>query len=68
MTAILKILAVLSSLVTTIFVLVESVRRGLIIASVIFGVVKIIVVILFAALLLLILYLLLTNQSSPKQS
>ena len=62
MTAILKILAMLTSLATTILVIVASVRQGLIIAWTIFGIVKIIVVVLFVALLLLILYLLLTTK------
>ncbi|MGH9767598.1 MAG: hypothetical protein ACREAB_09215 [Blastocatellia bacterium] len=69
MTAILKILALLTSLVTTILVIVQSVRQGLIIAWTIFGIVKIVVVVLFVALLLMILYLLLTkNRSTPDNS
>jgi hypothetical protein len=62
MTAILKLLSLLASLVTTILVIVASVRQGLIIAWAIFGVVKIIIVVIFVALLLLILYLLLTQK------
>ncbi|MCG3159948.1 MAG: hypothetical protein JMDDDDMK_00974 [Acidobacteria bacterium] len=66
MAVILKILAVLTSLVTTVLIIVTGVRQGLMIALTIFGVVKIIVVVLFAALLLLILYLLLTTKrTSP---
>ncbi|MGE0133323.1 MAG: hypothetical protein AB7U82_35035 [Blastocatellales bacterium] len=68
MAAILKTLALLTSLVTTILVIVTSVRQGLMIALTIFGVVKIIVVVLFAALLLLILYLLLTTQRTSPES
>jgi hypothetical protein len=69
MTAILKILGILASLATTILVILESVRGGLIIASTILGIVKAIVIVLFAALLLLILYFLLTtNKTSPNQS
>jgi len=63
MTAILKILALLTSLATTILVIVASVRQGLIIVWAIFSVVKIVVVVLFVALLLVILYLLLTKKS-----
>jgi hypothetical protein len=63
MTAILKILALLMSLATTILVTVASVRQGLIIVWAIFSVVKIVVVVLFVALLLVILYLLLTKKS-----
>jgi len=68
MAAILKILAVLTSLATTALVIAESVRGGLIIVSAIFGIAKVVVIVVFAALLLLILYFLLTTQSSPKQS
>jgi hypothetical protein len=68
MAAILKILAVLTSLVTTILVIVTGVRQGLMIALTIFGVVKIIVVVLFLALLLLILYSLLTTQNTSPRS
>jgi hypothetical protein len=63
MTAILKILALLTSLATTILVIVASVRQGLIIAWAIFSVIKIVVVVLFITLLLVILYLLLTKKS-----
>jgi hypothetical protein len=66
MATILKIIAVLTSLATTILVIVEGVKGGLIIASTIFGIVRLIVIVLFAALLLLILYSILTAQSSPK--
>jgi hypothetical protein len=65
MTAILKLLALLTSLATTILVIIASVRQGLIIAWAIFSVVKIVVVVLFVALLLLILYFLLTTKSDP---
>ena len=65
MTAILKLLALLTSLATTILVIIASVRQGLIIAWAIFSVVKIVVVVIFVALLLLILYSLLTTKSDP---
>lgn len=58
-----KILAVITSIVTTAIVTVESVRRGLIIASTIFGIVKIIVIVLFFAILAIILYLLLKDTA-----
>jgi hypothetical protein len=68
MTAILKLLALLTSLATTVLVVVASVRQGLIIAWAIFTVVKFVVVVIFVALLLLILYLLLTQKkASPEQ-
>ena len=66
-TGILKILALLTSLATTVLVIISSVRQGLIIAWTIFSVIKIIIVVLFVSLLLLILYLLLTtNRSTPE--
>ena len=58
-----KILAVITSIVTTAIVTVESVRRGLIVASTIFGIVKIIVIVLFFAILAIILYLLLKDAT-----
>jgi hypothetical protein len=68
MTAILKVLALLASLATTILVIVASVRQGLIIAWAIFSVVKIVVVVLFVALLLVVLYLLLTKKRATPES
>lgn len=66
MAFIFKIFAILTSIVTTVFLTVESVRRGLLIASTILGVVKIIVIVAFFAVLLLILYLLLrTEKTAP---
>jgi hypothetical protein len=65
MATILKLLALLTSLVSTVLVIVSSVRQGLIIAWAIFSVVKIIIVVIFVALLLLILYLLLTQKKVP---
>jgi hypothetical protein len=65
MTAILKILALLTSLASTVLVIVASVRQGLIITWAIFSVVKIVVVVLFVALLLMILYFLLTQKKVP---
>lgn len=65
MAFILKILAVLTSLATTVLLTVAGVRSGLFVAATIFGLVKLIVIVLFCALLLLILYLLL---SSPKKT
>ncbi len=56
-----KLLAVLASMVTTVLLAAESLRRGLLIASTIFGVIKIIVIFLFFAVLAVILYLLLKD-------
>jgi hypothetical protein len=67
MTGILKILALLTSLATSILVIIASVRQGLIIAWAIFSFVKIVVVVVFVSLLLLILYLLLTHKKSSPE-
>ncbi|MGE0885080.1 MAG: hypothetical protein AB7P14_16160 [Blastocatellales bacterium] len=61
-----KILALITSLVTTALVVVESVRRGLLIATTIFGLVKIIVIFLFFTVLAVILYLLLKDAFRSK--
>lgn len=65
-----KVFAILTSMVTTALLVAESLRRGLLIASTIFGVIKIIVIFLFFAILAVILYLLLKdtfrNQSAEE--
>jgi len=61
-----KLLAVITSLVTTILLMVESVRRGLLIATTLFGIIKIITIFLFFAILAVILYLLLKDVSRSK--
>jgi hypothetical protein len=58
----LKILATIASIISTAIVLIESLRRGLFLASIIFSIAKIAVILLFSALLLIILYLLLTSR------
>ncbi len=65
MTAFLKLLALLTSIATTVLVIVSGARRGLMIFWTIFGILKVAVVVIFVALLLLILYLLLTKKSAP---
>jgi hypothetical protein len=65
MALILKLIGLLASVLTTIFLIVEGVRGGLLIISTIFGIVKIIVILTFLALLLIIFYLLLTSDRSP---
>lgn len=65
MAFILKILAILTSLATTVLLTVVSLRSGLFLVATIFGLVKIIVIVLFAALLLLIFYLLLSSRPKP---
>ena len=64
MAFIFKILATLTSIVATVFVTVESVRGGLLVASAVFATIKIIVFLLFFALLALVLYLLLARPKS----
>ncbi|MDX2034769.1 MAG: hypothetical protein SF339_29110 [Blastocatellia bacterium] len=57
-----KIFSTLLSLVATAFALVESVRRGLFIASAIFAIAKVIVFLVFCLVLLFLLYTLLTSK------
>ena len=65
MSWILKIFGTIASIAATLFVIVESIRRGLFFASIIFSIAKIVIILLFSTLLLIILYMLLT---SPKAS
>jgi hypothetical protein len=65
MALILKLIGLVASVLTTIFLIVEGVRGGLLIISTIFGIVKIIVILTFLALLLIIFYLLLTSDRRP---
>jgi hypothetical protein len=65
MALILKLIGLLASVLTTIFLIVEGVRGGLLIISTIFGIVKIIVILTFLALLLIIFYLLVTSDRRP---
>ncbi len=61
-----KLVATVASIVTTLLLAAESLRRGLIVASTIFGIVKIIVMFLFFAVLAVILYLLLKDSFRAK--
>lgn len=61
-----KLIATIVSIVTTLLLVTESVRRGLIVATTIFGLVKIIVFVLFLSVLAVILYLLLKDAFRPK--
>ena len=63
MTLILKILTLLTSLLTTVFLIIKGVQSGLLIVSTIFGIVKIIVIMAFCSLLVLIFYLLLASKN-----
>lgn len=57
-----KIFSTLLSLVAAVFALVESIRRGLFLASAIFAIAKVVVFLVFCGLLLLVLYMLLTSK------
>lgn len=61
-----KLIATIASIATTALLVAESVRRGLIVATTIFGIVKIIVIFLFLAVLAVILYLLLKDSFRTK--
>jgi hypothetical protein len=65
MALILKILALISSLVSTIYLIVWGVRSGLLIIATIFGLVKIIILLAFFTLLVYIFYLMLPSKNSP---
>jgi hypothetical protein len=70
MALILKILALISSLVSTIYLIVWGVRSGLLIIATILGLVKIIIILAFFILLVYIFYLMLPSKDrpSPKES
>jgi hypothetical protein len=70
MALILKILALISSLLSTIYLIVWGVRSGLLIIATILGLVKIIIILAFFALLVYIFYLMLPSKDrpSPKKS
>lgn len=61
---VLKLVASLVSLATTLLLLAESARRGLLVLTTIFGVLKIIVFVMFLALLIFICYLLFRSANS----
>lgn len=61
-----KLVATFASIVTTVLLAAESLRRGLNVATTIFGVVKIIVIFLFLSVLAVILYLLLKDAFRAK--
>src|SRR5262245_60772219 len=65
MSLLFKLLATIASIVTTLYITVESIRHGLFIVSTIFAIAKVIVILLFFILLSIVLYVLLT---SPKAS
>jgi hypothetical protein len=64
-TMILRILALISSLLSTIYLITWAIRSGLLIIATIFGLVKIIIILAFLALLVYIFYLMLPSKKSP---
>jgi hypothetical protein len=65
MASILKILALLSSLLSTIYLIIWGVRSGLLIIATIFSLLKIIILLAFLALLVYIFYLMLPSKDGP---
>lgn len=65
MAGILKIFALISSILTSGYLLMESLRRGLIVFSTVIGILKFIVILTFAGLLVFVLYLLLSKERFP---
>lgn len=66
MASILKILSLVATIVSTLLLTVEGIRRGLIIVSTIFGLIKLLVILLFLGLAALTLYLVL--RPAPEAS
>ncbi|MGE0104240.1 MAG: hypothetical protein AB7H86_11920 [Blastocatellales bacterium] len=67
MGTIIRILALVSSIATSGYLLSESLRRGMIIVATILGILKIIVFLTFTALLVFILYLIFTKDRYPSE-
>jgi len=65
MTSILRILAMISSLLSTIYLIIWGVRSGLLIIATILGLVKIIILLAFFILLVYIFYLMLPSKNRP---
>ncbi len=68
MAFIIKVLSLLTTIATTLFLTVEGIKRGLLIVSTVFGLVKFLVMIIFIGLLLLILYFLFQPGASRSES
>lgn len=60
-----KLLGVVATIVTTVFLIFESGRRGMLILATILGLVKLIVLVAFLGLLAVIFYLLLASRPNP---
>lgn len=61
---ILKIIGVLTTLVTSVLLLIETLRRGVLILGLVFGVLKVALIVAFIGLLLVVLCVLLTSRKS----
>jgi hypothetical protein len=59
-----KLLASLLSLVTAVWAMSESVRRGLLVASTVFTALKIIVFVIFISIVVVVIYLLLKGEKT----
>ena len=66
MAFLLKLLASLASLATTILLLFESARRGLLILSTVLGLLKMLIFVLFLGLVAVIAYLVFKSARTPK--
>ncbi|MBK8313803.1 MAG: hypothetical protein IPL01_07135 [Acidobacteria bacterium] len=68
MAFIIKVLSLLTTIATTLFLTIEGIKRGLLIVSTVFGLVKFLVMIIFIGLLLMILYFLFQPGTSRSES
>lgn len=60
-----KLLGVVATIVTTVFLIFESGRRGMLILATILGLIKLIVLVAFLGLLAAIFYLLIASRPKP---
>ena len=65
---ILKIIGVLTTLVTSVLLLIETLRRGVFILGLVFGVLKVAMIVIFIGLLLVVFYVLLTSRKSSENN
>ncbi|MFN7946161.1 MAG: hypothetical protein U0Z53_12475 [Blastocatellia bacterium] len=65
---ILKIIGVLTTLITSVLLLIETLRRGVLILGLIFGVLKVALIVAFIGLLLVVLCVLFTSRKSSENN
>lgn len=65
---ILKIIGVLTTLVTSVLLLIETLRRGVLILGLVVGALKVALIVIFIGLLLGVLYVLLTSRTSSENN